>query len=132
MIRHPLEHGAAQTTTADAILNGDDTRETASHFIEDCLIERLEETHVVDGTVHSLTGTLLSSLQGIVTQRSDGQDGYVMTFTQLSATPHGYGFQRTAPVVEDAATTGIAYDEWAHVGLLGSKHHPTQLVFVER
>ena len=47
VVVHPFQYGRPHAAVAYAVLNGDDLLETFAHFLEQLLVERLEEAKVV-------------------------------------------------------------------------------------
>ena len=70
------------------------------------------------------------SFQSIVAYRADAEHGHIVAVAQLASLSHRNGFERTLPVVENTAITGLADNEGAHVLLLGREHQSAQLMLV--
>ena len=98
--------------------------------MEDVLVQRLEEPHVVVGYGGFSILNALDGLRHVVAYGPDAQHGYVGAVVEPSSGSHLDGLQGAAPVFEHAAAAGVAYDEWSLAVHLCGVHQPSQLVLV--
>ena len=108
MVAHPFENGSSHSAHSCTIFYGHDALEFLSHLGEDVFIQRLHESHIVVCNAHlRFLLYLFDCLDGIVSDRTDGENGHIGAVFQLS-TDTGLDFlHRVAPVYEHTLASRI-------------------------
>gem|GEM_PF-6359058 len=134
VVAHPFQDGRAEATHAHAVLDGYDAVESATYLVEQFLVERFQESHVVVGHAQSLRLFLHFGygLGSIVSDRSEGEHSHVSAFLQFSARSGHDFLHGVSPVGEHTVASGVAYHVATVVGQLGRVHQIAQLVLVHR
>ena len=87
VVAHPFEYGRSHSAHSYTIFYGHDALELLAHLGEDVFIQRLHESHIVVRNAHlRFLLYLFDCLDGIVSDRTDGEHGYIFSVFQLSAT----------------------------------------------
>ena len=102
-------HGITVVCFSYSILYGDDVLEFLAHLFEEAIVEWLQESQVVVGDAQRLAFRLQfgDSLGCIVSDRTDGKNGYIGAVFQLSAGTGLDFLHLVAPIYKHTAATRI-------------------------
>ena len=135
VVAHPLEHSRTESARALRILDGDDALELRCDVLQERLVERFAEAHVVVGYAEcaALSGKLVDSFLHIVADRSVAEHRHIVAFAYAAALADGYLLKLTMPVVATHTPAArVAYHYRTLVGQLSGVHHAAQFALVHR
>ena len=108
VVAHPFEYGRAHSAHSYTIFYGHDALELLAHLGEDVFIQRLHKSHIVVRNAHlRFLLYLFDCLDGIVSDRTDGEHGYIFSVFQLSAGTGLDFLHLVAPIYKHTAATRI-------------------------
>ena len=133
VVGEPFGHCRAHASGGDAVLCGDDGDAAAAHGVEDVLVERFGEHHVVVGDAASGCFEGVDGGGCFGGYWADGEYGSLGALAQLLAAAEWGGDERTLPAGgHAAAAAGVADGQRAVVGRGGCCHEAAQGMLVAR
>ena len=129
VVAHPFEHRRAEASVAHAVFHGHHPAEPPAHLVQQLLVERLHEAHVVV----SHRRRVMQRVDGFLhlhANRPHREHGHPAAVAQLAPLAHGHFLQRAAPVAQRPAAARIANDHRALAGQLGRIHQLPELMLV--
>ena len=80
--RHVFDDSRTETSSHDAIFDGDDAATGSTHLLQDVFVDRLEEAHVIVPNCLSFLFQLANDFGNDITQRTEAEDCRVATFRE--------------------------------------------------
>lgn len=93
----------AEATGFYTVFDGDDFLEAfCGDGVEQLAVQRLEETHIVDGGGDAFFGESVGGGQGVVAGETEADEGHVTPLSQTTPLPYLDGFHRRPPFAVNA------------------------------
>ena len=127
VVVHPFQYSRAKPAVLYTIFHCYYTLEFLCHLLKYCLIDRLEESHVVH-----CTRTFFCCQQSFVADRTDGKHCHIISVTHLTTGTYLYLLQRTTPVEKDSTSSGVTDYKCPLVRQLRCIHESSQFMFIHR
>jgi hypothetical protein len=129
VVAHVFQYFAAKSALYHAVFQGDNLMESFAYFVQYLYVDGFQETHVVVGGVYPV---FLYESTYPYTERTYGKYGQRVAVVQLTPFAYRYFTERTLPVYNGTASSGVTYYEGSLVGKLGGVHKVTEFMFVHR
>ena len=131
MLGNPLGNSRSQATHDGAVLDGDDAVVTGSCFLQNLLIDRFQEDHVIVAHVDALFLQAVDHLDDLVADVTNAEHSHTFALVHAAAAADGQGLHFVMPLGDNAFAARIADGKGTKIVALGGEHQVAQVVLVD-